>query len=457
MLQTEELSAYTFANKFIKQMFKQSLTLLLMGILWLQVTAQEIKQLALKDAIEAAVKSNATVNIAKMDERIAQARFKETDAIFLPQVAFSYTALTTNNPLNAFGFKLQQKSIAQSDFNPDLLNHPSGTPDFSTKLELQQPLINLDMAYLRTAAQKQTEIYQYKTQRTKEHITFEVKKAYLQLALAYKAVAVLEESLTTAKQVHQSAENYLKQGLVQKSDVLNAEVFVATVESNLTKAKSNIANASDYISLLMGQTGGMTYTVESNSTIEKVADSVHIVPALRSDFLAMQKALDASDLMIKSSKMNYLPKLNAFGSYQLNDASMFGFGANAYLAGVQLSWDIFKGNRTKNSIVTKNFERNKLAEELKQQKDQGQLELNKAFRDLHDAEANVKQSMAAVDQAGEALRILQNRYRQGLATTNDILLSTNQLSQQKLNYQQALFNVNVTQAYLQLLTTSNTK
>ena len=123
MLQTEELSAYTFANKFIKQMFKQSLTLLLMGILWLQVTAQEIKQLALKDAIEAAVKSNATVNIAKMDERIAQARFKETDAIFLPQVAFSYTALTTNNPLNAFGTIRFQSRFIKPSFRHTRFQH----------------------------------------------------------------------------------------------------------------------------------------------------------------------------------------------------------------------------------------------------------------------------------------------------------------------------------------------
>ena len=102
-----------------------------------------------------------------------------------------------------------------------------------------------------------------------------------------------------------------------------------------------------------------------------------------------------------------MPKLNAFGSYQLNDSRMLGFGTNAYLAGVQLSWDIFKGNSTKNNIASQTLQRNKLTEQLAQQKEQSQLELNKAFRDLADAQFEIKQQTLAIDQAAESLLILQ--------------------------------------------------
>ena len=161
--------------------------------------------------------------------------------------------------------------------------------------------------------------------------------------------------------------------------------------------------------------------------------------------------------MIKANKMSYLPKLNAFGSYQLNDSRMLGFGANAYIAGVQVSWDIFKGNRTKNSIATQTLERNKLAEELAQQKDQSQLELNKAYRDLADAQFDIKQQKLAIEQASESLLILQNRYQQGLVNTTDVLMASTQLSQQKFALAQAIFTTNVTKAYLQLLTASTNK
>lgn len=415
-------------------------------------------QVSLADAITATLNNNKVIQLAKLDESIAASNYKQTDAVYLPQVGFSYTAMSTNNPLNAFGFKLQQKSITQNDFNPDLLNHPSGTPDFTTKLEVQQPLINMDMLYKRKAAAKQIELYQYKTQRTKEYVIFEVQKAYLQLQLAYDAVKVLEEALQTTDSVYTFTDNHFKQGLIQKSDVLNAQVQITTVETNLAKAKSNIRNASDYLGLLMGQSGGIIYKPENTFQQETlINDTATKIASSRSDFLAMQKAIEASDLMIKSSKMSYLPKLNAFGSYQLNDSRMLGFGANAYLAGIQLSWDIFKGNRTKNVIATQTLERNKLSEELSKQKDESQLELNKAYRDLADAAFNIKQQKLAIEQASESLMILQNRYQQGLVNTTDVLMATSQLSQQKFALAQAIFTSNITKAYLQLLTASTNK
>jgi outer membrane protein TolC len=416
------------------------------------------KQLNLNEAIAATLNNNKAVQLAKLDESIAASNYKQTEAIYLPQVGFSYTAMSTNNPLNAFGFKLQQKSITQNNFNPALLNDPGATGDFTTKLEVLQPLVNMDLLYKRKAAAKQTELYQYKTQRTKEYLTFEVQRAYLQLQLAYDAVKVLEDALQTTRSVYTFTDNHFKQGLIQKSDVLNVQVQVTSVETNLAKANSNIRNASDYLSLLMGQGDGMIYKVDAALLTETSAnDTMAKVAASRSDFVAMQKAIEASELMIQSNKMSYYPKLNAFGSYQFNDNRMLGFGANAYLAGVQLSWDIFKGNSTKNRIATQKLELNKLSEQLTQQKEQSQLELNKAYRDLGDAQFDIKQQKVSIEQATEALQILQNRFQQGLVNTTDVLQAATQLSQQKFALAQAVFTTNVTKAYLQLLTTSTNK
>ncbi len=422
------------------------------------ISAQDTSaNLTLNEAITATLTNNSAVKLATFDESIAASNYKQTDAIYLPQVGFSYTAMSTNNPLNAFGFKLQQKSITQNDFSPGLLNHPSGTSDFTTKLEVQQPIINMDLWYKRKAADKQIELYHYKTQRTKEYLTFEAQKAYMQLQLAYDAVKVLEEALGTTKSVYTFTNNHYQQGLIQKSDVLNAQVRMASVESNLAKAKSNIGNASDQLSLLMGKPGGTIYKVSNLSIEFAKIDTATKIASSRSDLLAMQKAIEATDLMIKSSRLSYLPKVNAFGSYQLNDKRMLGFGANAYLAGVQLTWNIFSGNSIKNTINTQTLERNKLAEQLTDQKDQSQLELNKAYRDLADAQNDIQQQKIAVDQASEALTILQNRYQQGLVNTTDVLMATTQLSQQKFNLSQAVFTSNVTRAYIQLLTSSTNK
>ncbi|GAC1312838.1 MAG: TolC family protein [Mucilaginibacter sp.] len=423
------------------------------------VSAQDnTKVLSISEAIEAALKNNKNIQLAKLDGSISVAGYKQTEAVFLPQIDLSYTAMSTNNPLNAFGFKLQQQTITQNDFNPMLLNHPSATNDFMTELEVKQPLLNMDMLYMRKGYEKQTEMYALKTQRTQEYTTFEVKKAYLQLQLAYDALKVVNEALQTAKSIYVFTDNHFKQGLIQKSDLLNAQVGVSGVESSVAKAKSNIRNASEYLSLLMGEPSGIIYRISEVPQTETLhIDSIQKIYANRSDFMAMEKAIEASGLMIKSSQMGYLPKLNAFGNFQYNDSHFTGFGANAYFVGLQLSWNVFNGNKTKNLVTSQKLERDKLTLQLAQQKDQGQVELDKAYRDLSDARFEISRDQAAIDQAAEALRILQNRYQQGLVNTTDVITADTQLSQLKFSLAQAQFTANLTRAYIQLLTSTTTK
>ncbi|HLG40835.1 MAG TPA: TolC family protein [Chitinophagaceae bacterium] len=412
----------------------------------------KVKHLLLQQAIDSALINNRDIRLAQADEKIAVSRLKETNAIFLPQVDFSFTALNSNNPLNVFSFKLQQQSVKETDFAPALLNHPDNASDFLSRLQLKQPILNMDMLYMRKAAATQTDLYKLKTRRIKEYLAFEVMKAYMQLQLAYDATVVLEEALKTANAMYTFTSNRVQEGLMQQSDALNVKVRVNTVETNLAEAKSNIQTASDYLSLLMGCSYGIVYTVEKTLAETSKIESSETIPGNRADFAAMKKAIEASDLMIRSSKMSYLPKVNAFASYQLNDNRVMGFGSDSYLAGIQLSWDIFKGNSTKNKIVTQTLERDKLSDQLHNQQEQSQLELNKTKRQQADAKYRINQQNSAVSSAAEALRILEDRYEQGLVNSTDVLLAQAQLSQQKLQLAQAVFGQNISAAYLKFLT-----
>lgn len=419
------------------------------------VTAQDSpKYLTLDEAIHSSVAGNNAVKLAALDEQIAKAKYKQTDAIYLPQAGFSYTAFSTNNPLNAFGFKLQQKSISAADFNPAVLNRPSATPDFTSKFEVQQPLLNLDMNDQRKGAAKQVEMYQLSTQRTKEYLSFETQKAYLQLQLLYSADKVLKEALATGKAVYKSTDDYFKQGLIQKSDLLNAAVHVVNIETQLNNSQSNIRDASDMLSLLMGMPAGVVYVVDSMFASKNIADSA-VFNNDRADFKAMQKGMEGYDLMISSSKKSRLPRVNAFGNWQLNDNRILGFGANSWMVGLQLSWTIFNGNRTKNVMTQQRFEKDKLAQQLQQQKEETTLQISHAKRQMGDAAFAMKQQQLSVEQSAEALRVLQKRYAQGLVKTTDVLMAQTQLSQQQLGFVQAIYNYNTAAASLQFLTTSS--
>lgn len=413
------------------------------------------RALSLEELIRTATTANASLQLARMDEAVAAANYKETEAMYLPQVSFSYSLLNSNDPLNAFAFKLQGKSIAAADFNPDALNHPSGRSDFVTQLNLRQPLVNIDMLYQRKAAAQQKEIYRYKTQRTKEMIIFQSQQAFLQLQLAYAGRRVLEEAAATLQSLRKFTGDRYEQGLLQQSDLLNVEVQLKTLETAIAETKSQIQNASDQISLLMNQPLGTTYLADSTVFTAPVALPPVTIPAARADFKAMGVMLTINKLLIRSNKMSFMPRLNFFANYQLHDAAPLNFGAGAYLAGLQLSWDIFKGHTVKNKTASLQRQNERIKAGIEQQQAADQLALQKASRDVADAAFRIRQQEAAITAASEALRILQNRYAQGLVTTTDVLTAHNQVAQQRLGLTQALFSRNMALAYWQFLTASN--
>src|SRR6266542_656673 len=241
-------------------------------------------------------------------------------------------------------------------------------------------------------------MYQLLSQRTKEYLCFETEKACLQLQLAYDENKVLNEALTTSKAVYKTSKDYYNQGMIQKSDLLNAEVHVMNIETLVKSSQSGIQDASDMLSILMGRPTTQVYTIDPiGITNAVIADSAGLSNE-RSDFKSLQKGMESYDLMMKSSKMSYLPRLNAFTSYQWNDKSVFGFNANAYFAGIQLSWNILNGNRTRNTISQQRLEKEKLAKQLDQQKSEAQLQINHARRQLSDASFVMKQQQLAVEQ-----------------------------------------------------------
>lgn len=420
----------------------------------LSVQAQDYRHITADEAVEIAIKSNSNIKMSELDRKVTNANYHQTDAVFLPQVTVGYTALSTNNPLNAFGFLLQQESVTAMDFDPAKLNNPGARQNYGTQVEAKLPLLNMDMIYARQGAKAQDDVYKYKAQRTKEYIEFEVRKAYSQLQMSYQARNILQKSLEDVKQIHQSVTNFQNQGLVQKSDVLNAQVQVNTIKAALAKAESNIHNASDGLHLLMGQEAGTEIYIADSLAQELELYSDRELSSFRSDIMALNKAVEASNMMLKSSKMAFLPRINAFGSYGLNDSKAFKFRNDSYLIGVNLSWTIFSGNQNRSKMKSAQFQRDKMQEELDLHLKKEQLELNKTKRDLNDSQIDINKQRASVEQADEALRILTNRHREGLANTTDLLMAQAQLSQQKLLLSQSIMSYNITEAYLNFLSTA---
>lgn len=418
------------------------------------VNAQDTLSISKNDLLQKVTENNLQIKVAEKSFQSAKADYRQSNAVFLPNINVSYTGISTTNPLMAFGSKLNQEILTVADFNPALLNDPAVTQNFATKIEIQQPIFNLDGLFGRQAANAKMDAFQLQTDRTKEYLELEVSKSYMQLQLAYKAAKVLEKANETAQGNLKLVENYFKSGMLQKTDLLNVQVRVNEIANQWQYAKSNVQNASDYLGFLLNEDmTGKTYkpaeALESTVEIENINT---MLSDSRKDIQAMEKSSKAYQKMFQSSKFGFLPRLNAFGSYELYDSKFLGTAAKGYLIGAQLSWDIFDGYKTigKSQKAKADFE--KAVVETEQYKKQSQLELNKTNRQLLDAENKVNLSKLAFEQSQESYRILQNRFTQGLEKTTDLLMSETQVAQKELEHLQAVFEYNFTKQYLQFLT-----
>jgi outer membrane protein TolC len=415
---------------------------------------QDTLTISKKEIVQKVKDKNLQLQIANQAYKSAQADYRQSNALFLPSITASQTAISTTNPLMAFGSKLNQEVLTASDFNPALLNNPSVTQNYATKIEVLQPLINVDGLYGRQAAKSKMEAFQLQTERTGEYLALEVNKSFMQLQLAYQAVKVLEKANKTAEANLKLVENYFKQGILQKTDVLSVQVRVGEIKNQWQYAKSNVQNASDYLAFLLNEdnTNKVYKPLEALDNTIAVSTNNTTLSGNRKDILAMDKSSEAYAKMYQSSKMNFLPSLNAFGSYEMYDDTLLGTNAQGYLVGAQLSWKVFDGYKSIGKMEKAKAEFQKATVENQQYKSQSQLELNKTNRQLKDAENKVNLEKLALEQSQEAYRIRSNRFTQGLEKTSDLLQAETQMFQKELELLQAVFEYDFTQEYLLFLT-----
>ena len=418
----------------------------------LPLRAQEATLITKDEVIAKVRESNTTIKMAQQDVIAARADFNQTNAVLLPNLSVSHTGIATTNPLMAFGSKLNQQLLTQGDFNPALLNDPDQIEDYATRIEIQQPVLNFDGIFQRKAAKAKWTATELQAGRTDDYLELEVEKAYMQLQLAYKTVAVLEKARATALENKRIADNSFKQGYLQKSDVLAVAVRLTEIDNQLQYAKSNILNASNYLSVLMN---------EEHYPILQPTDSLFVVqqpveteelPENRKDILALNAATEAYKQMHRADKMTFLPRLNAFGTYELHDDDIFQGDASGYLFGAELKWNVFEGSKRFGKAKKSRAEYEKSKLELAQYKAESQVELNRARRMLQDAKNNLELTALALEQSEESLRIRTNRFEQGLEKTTDLLSAETLYAQKQLEYYTTIYQHNYALAYVQFLT-----
>ena len=163
----------------------------------------------------------------------------------------------------------------------------------------------------------------------------------------------------------------------------------------------------------------------------------------------MLLATDLAHTQADAARVSLLPQVSFHTAFEANRGRFITQGGANWLAGLSLRWNLFNGFADKariaeagQMVVRAEADRLRTDSALR-------LQVRRAFAGLRAAMERIEVSRAAVAEAEESLRIIQNRYAAGMATVTDLLRNETALLESRTRYLAAVHDQRVAAAMLE--------
>lgn len=427
----------------------------LMGLIVSGSAHAESRSVSFEQAQRVALEQNQMLAAARSQVDAMRARKLQSWAGHLPSFQVTEGAYRTNDAVNAFGFKLKQEGFTQADFAIDALNTPDPVTNYQTKLALRQPLFNGGQAwYGRAQADAGVLAARADLERAQAEVRFHTAEAYWGLVLATEALDAVRQGLETAKAAEAAAEARYEAETAPLSDLLAARVRVAELRGEEVDAANRAAQAADGLSLVMGLPSGDS-VVPADSLGEpqvplSLDQALAQAPSRRPDLRAARARANAASKAVGRARSGYLPHVNAFAEVTLDSDELFARQGEGWMVGAVATWDLFSGLKTIGEVRAARAQSAAAASQASFKESEAEREVRQAFRDVEAATAQLEISEEALAQSVERLRITQLRYREGLATSTELLGAEAELTAARVRRVKALHDLNVGVARVRL-------
>ena len=395
-------------------------------------------QLSIADAVTRVLHESDEIRIASAQVSVADAQVTTARAAALPQVRMSgaYSQVQKNARAAIVG------SIFGQNYN------------YSSSINITQPIFQGGRAWAASRAAGDVRGSARETfAETRARLSVEAQSAYLQSLLARQLVDIQEQNVTLANDRLTQVEQLEKAGRASRYDVLKARVDRTNLEPGLLQARSNLALADIALRQLLNLPVNAPLSLTSeldtaglHAVVDRVeADSSRPVnrPLVRS----AQMTLDARREGVKVARADFLPTLSVFfqtGYTALPSTSAFptvwghtseaacppgstagkvcqnnGWYPNTSF-GVDLSWNLFDGLRTKGNMDLAQANERLARSQLAVAREQVTVELAQAEAEYSRAKSTYEAQHQNSTEADEAYQIASLRFERGLGTQLEV-------------------------------------
>lgn len=366
-------------------------------------------------------------------------------AMYLPEISLDGTYTKLNKELT-----IELSVPGLGALPPYLL---SDRDVFTSKLSLLWPL------YTGGKIDATQDIYAQKENEDKAKLKLEKDKAFLKLVKVYYGVVMTKAVFDTrveaqnALQIHFEHATKLKEnGQIATIELLNAQVKLDSAKIDTRKALHNheILQLALFDLINTDEIPSSNFFMDNNlqGPMYYKTNMLHNYAGL--DVIkAKQKQ---NDSMIDIQKAAYLPTFYAFGNYSLyQDESASLDDTLDWIAGVGVKYTFVSRDGRSEKIAAAKILKNRLTHTLKQAQKDLALLVEKTYKEMLQYKEEYKDLSSSLKMAQENLRLRNLAFKEGLATSVDVVDAQMFLTGAKTKRLNAIYNYEQKIAQLSVL------
>jgi len=456
-------------------MKKDLLFILFTVILLPQLAFTQTKVYTLDEAINTAISNNRDISISVLNTKKSQAAVNEAYGYAMPSIDLSadfshflekpktpfpdFQALLTNATYSILfdegviprdnskyvPVETQLQSFVQSNM-------------YEASLTLKQIIFSSTVLEGIGASQTYYELAKSELQNTVSKTVLSVQKAFYGVLLAKAVLDITYASFTNSENNYKNVKALYSEGMVSEFDMLQAEVQLENIRPVVLRMENVLQTAKDGFKITLGIDQSEQVDVSGNIELEPLDLSNEdelIQLALENNFsiksLDLKKQVDEAFIQLDVSR--YWPTLAGFANYSYAGSSdAWNYQNYSYSTiGLNLSINLWEGNRTKNKVEQSTITFKQTEEQLLQLKDYTTLEVKSKILELKRVKSLVEVQERTVELAQKAYDISTIRYQEGAGSQLELQNADQDLRQARLNRVQAIHSYLVTKYELDQL------
>jgi len=434
-------------------MTKSNYTLLLIFLSLFIITniisAQRKLSLTAEQAIETGIQNSKTLHSSLMKVKYAKAKHSESISSALPSITLTgaYRRLSSVDPfsINLFG--------TNYTISPSILDA------YTTQATIFQPIFtgfrmlkNIDLTdQLSNAADEDYN-------KDKSELVYNIKESYWNLFKATELNKIMTETVDQVKAHLQDAKNLVSAGMMIQNDMLKIEVQLSDITLKQIDAENAVKLSMVALNSLIGI--DLNTQIEIASVMQYVDSEYKDLDKLIEEAIDKRAEIKSADYRIKASEAgvtiaesSWYPQISLVGDYYYSKPNSRIFPTRnqfdaTWDAGVNVSINVWNWLTTAHQTEQAKTQLSQSVDSKGIIKDGITLEVTQNYLSFNQSKRRIDVSELGVKQADENMRNIEDKFKNGLATTTDVVDAETALNTAKVSYTNALVDYELAKAKL---------